>query len=74
MGMIYLTIFEIRELAFMKRHYKRVAFLKKLQCRNIHYNTFFNKELNVEYKRNSHKSILKSDNQEKWARYLNQYI
>lgn len=29
------------------------------------YNTFFNKELNLEYKRNSHKSILKSDNQKK---------
>ena len=50
---------------FMKRHYKRIFKKKKTSVGTYIYNTFFNKELNLEYKRNSHKSILKSDNQKK---------
>jgi len=63
MGMIYLTIFEIR--TYVHEETIQKSIFKNYSVGTYIYNTFFNKELNLEYKRNSHKSILKSDNQKK---------
>ena len=63
MATIYLTIFEIRTYVHEETQQKSIS--KNCSVRTYTYNTFFNKELNLEYKRNSHKSILKSDNQKK---------
>ena len=61
--MIYLTIVEIR--TYVHEETLQKSILKNYNVGTYIYNTFFNKELNLEYKRNSHKSILKSDNQKK---------